>query len=172
MRDRPKVTTRVRRKLDNEGKVISTTFDRLETLAQKPSPARARSVAAGARNLETWKRQQASIAAALRIASDEFRASLTRDAGKQATAAQRVLIEGSVACFTAMQMIVTKLQKKANAFEKTLALTKEIGTLQKSLLKSVRALEEMGKVSVSAEDAASAELLQIERDIHEQRKPS
>ena len=171
MPDKSKITTRVRRKLDQQGRVLSTTVDRLETVARPTtSPeARASRAEAGARNLATWKEQQAPAAAALRVASDEFRASLTKDAGSEPSAAQRVLIEGATAGFTAMRILGQRLQKKGIGFQETLATTKEIGTVQKWLSKSLRALDEMNQARANPSGALDAELNEIEREIHAKR---
>jgi hypothetical protein len=173
MSDRPKIVTRVRRKLDQQGRVLSTTFDRLETLAQKPSPARARSIEAGKKNLANWRAGQAPrpIAATAKAATDAFRASL--EAGTtQLSASQRILIEGACATFTALQMCVSKLQGARPSFERTLKLTAQVTSLQKALLKSVTALQEMSKSSTSPTEVASAELAQIETEIHSARTSS
>jgi hypothetical protein len=163
----------VRRRLDSKGKVISTTVDRLETLASKPTPGRVRSIEAGKRNLERWRAsgQSSRPSAAVKTATDAFRASL-ESTGRELSASERILVEGAVCTYTALQLCTQKLQGARPSFDRTLALTAQINSLQKALLKSVKALQEMSKSSANPTEVANSELAKIEAEIHGQRKQS
>jgi hypothetical protein len=171
MSDRPKVVTRVRRKLDPQGRVLSTTFDRSEIVPQQPSPSRLRSIEAGKANLARWRAsgQTRPTVATAKAATDAFRASL-ESTGRELSAIERILVEGAVCAYTGLQMCVSKLQ--GASFERTLKLTAQITALQKALLKSVTALQQTSKSSANPTEVASAELAAIEAEIHDQRKSS
>src|ERR1700730_18289839 len=93
MPDTGKVITRMRRKLNQQGEVISATVDRVETL-DRVSPAKMRSIEAGRMNLARWRAsgQSRSSAANAKAATDAFRASL--EAGAELSALERILSDG------------------------------------------------------------------------------